>query len=116
MGNFTPDKATRIRRRHEEKNDRLPTRNQPMPKIWTVTLADPKPKDRIAYYIVNPGKVVNLKDVADKLAKLYGMTHVWIYESLFGCFEVYLEHGVECRLIEEMTLKALNAEEEVSPP
>ena len=116
MGNFTPDKYTRVRRRREEKNDKPPTKNQPMPKIWTVTLADPKPKDRIAYYIVNPGKAVNLKAVADKLAELYGMKRVWAYESLFGCFEVYLEHGVECRLIEEVTLKALSSGEEGVPP
>ena len=77
-----------------------------MPKIWTVTLVDPKPKDKIAYYIVNPGKAVDLNAVAAKLAVLYGMT-VWVYESLFGCFEVYLERGVECRIIEEKTLEAL---------
>ena len=96
----------RAERRHRIKNHFSPTRNQPSPKIWTPLIFKPKPKDMISYYSVNPGKTVNLDAVASKLAELYGM-NVWVYESLFGCFDVYLEQNIEVQVIEKHTLKAL---------
>lgn len=106
MASFIPDKHKRVRKLHEKKNNIQPNRNQPAPKIWTPLIFKPKPKDQIGYYCVNPGKPVDLDAVASRLAELYGM-NVWIYESLFGCFDVYLENKTEVQIIEEYTMRAL---------
>jgi len=109
MGKPPHSKYIRIDRRKEKQNNVTSIKNQPTPKIWTPLIFKPKPKDRISYYSVNPGKPINLDAVAAKLAELYGM-NVWVYESLFGCFEVYLENKTEVQVIEECTLKALEVD------
>jgi len=93
-------------RRHRIRNSRSPTRNQPQPRIWTPLFFKPKPTDRIGYYCVNPGKPIDMEEFASRLAELYGM-RVWVYESLFGCLDVYTENHVSVQEVEDHTMKVL---------
>lgn len=98
------------KRENEERKriqDALPTKNQPQPKIWTVTLFDPKPRDKIGYYIVSSVEKVDLKRVANGLAVLFGFD-VYVFENVLNSFDVYLAKPVEFRFIEEYTLKVLS--------
>ena len=107
---FVPDKSQRKDKRsgtseRNEKHD-TPLRNQPQVKIWTVTLFQPKPTDRIIHYLVTPENPLDINKVADHMAELYGMD-VYIYGNVFNFFEVYLEKPVEFRVIERGTLQVL---------
>jgi len=106
---FVPNKFKRVEESRDRK-DRLrksSTHNQPRVKIWTVTLFSPKPRDRLAYYIVNPDKPLDLQKVAERMAELYGM-NVYVYENLFNLFDVNLEKATEFSVIERVTLQVLS--------
>ena len=108
---FAPDSSTRKDKRSKtsersEKHD-SPLRNQPQVKIWTVTLFSPKPRDKIAYYIVNPDKQLDIQKVATRMAELYGM-NVYVYGNLFNLFDVNLEKAVEFSTSERVTLQVLS--------
>ena len=100
----TKDKRSMTSER-SEKHD-TPMRNQPRVKIWTVTLFQPKPKDKIIHYLVTPEKPLDVKKVAERMAELYDMD-VYLYGNFFNFFEVYLERAVEFRRIEQVTLQVL---------
>lgn len=108
---FAPDKYTIADKRsgtseRSEKHD-APLRNQPRVKIWTVTLFQPKPKDKIIHYLVSSEKELDINKVAERMAALYGM-NVYLYGSLFNFFEVYLENPIEFSVIERVTLQVLS--------
>jgi len=108
---FTPDNYQRKDKRSitSEKSERSDDllKNQPRVKIWTVTLFQPKPRDRIIHYLVSSEKVLDTKKVAERMAELYGM-NVYLYGSLFNFFEVYLETAVEFHVVERVTLQVLS--------
>ena len=101
----TKDKRSMTSERSEQQVS--PTRNQPQVKIWTVTLFQPKPKDKIIHYLVTPEKPLDIKKVAERMAELYGM-NVYLYGNFFNFFEIYLEKPVEFSTIERVTLQVLS--------
>lgn len=107
--NFEPNKYERIEENQDKKRDlqNKPTKNQPKVKIWTISLFDPKPSDKLSYYIVNPERGLDLLLVRDRLAELYGMS-VRVYDNLLNMFDVSLEEPVLFNMIEEVTLKVLS--------
>ena len=109
MGKPPHSKYQRIERRQNEKSLPYSTNNQPTPFVFKIMHRWMYPKDKTAHYIVNVERKLGLDElyvIAEKLAKLYDMD-VWVYESPFGSFEVYLDQPVSWQLIEECTLKVL---------
>ena len=106
---FIPNlfRRTEKKKDKKERESNSPTENQPRVKIWTVTLFQPKPRDRIIHYLVSSEKVLDTKKVAERMAELYGM-NVYLYGSLFNYFEVYLENPIEFSVIERVTLQVLS--------
>ncbi len=93
----------------EKKQERLPVSNQPIPLGFEIALKWLYPKDRTTHYIVNPNRKFSLEElqgIAERLGELYNMK-VTVFESFFGCFEVYLEKPVPWFVIEQHTKKAL---------
>jgi len=108
---FAPDSYQRKDRRSRtsEKSEvhDSPMKNQPRVKIWTVTLFQPKPKDKINHYFVSMDKPLELQPIADRMASLYGMD-AWLYGGFLNFFEVLLENPIEFSVIERVTLQVLS--------
>lgn len=106
---FEPNKFKRVEE-YKEKKDRVsntPTKNQPKVKIWTITLFQPKPSDKMDHYFLETEKPVDAKKVAERLAELYGM-NVYLYGNFLNFFDVYLENPVMFSVIESTTLQVLS--------
>ena len=67
---FIEDKYKRIEKKEKEHKKKQPTRNQPKVKIWTPTLFDPKPTDKISYFIVSLDEPRYLKEIEKIMGKV----------------------------------------------